>query len=158
MDDKVQQWSKQLIYLAGICQILPTHDAGLIKQIVEDTMAKLSGINMQKQKLWFKKILLVFDDADHMDQLDASAGKREWVGPRSRVIITTKDKHLLVKHGVEKKYRMRTLSENESMHSRFNILTSNFEELSAQLIKYARCWTPLRSESFRQFLLWKRFG
>ncbi|PHU12238.1 hypothetical protein BC332_19168 [Capsicum chinense] len=78
------------------------------------TLARIIyGINMQKQKLWFKKILLVFDDADHMDQLDASAGKRGWVGPRSRVIITTKDKHLLVKHGVEKKYRMRTLSENE---------------------------------------------
>lgn len=66
------------------------------------------GANMQIQRLQYKKVLLVLDDVDHIDQLDALAGKREWFGLGSRVIITTKDKHLLVKNEVEKIYRMTT--------------------------------------------------
>ncbi|KAM3321433.1 hypothetical protein P3S67_008635 [Capsicum chacoense] len=100
------------------------------------------GANVQKQRLRYKKILLVLDDVDHTDQLDALAREREWFGPGSRVIITTKDKHLLVKYEVEKIYRMKTLNEYESLqlfkqHAfRKNHPTKEFEDLSVQVIKY----------------------
>ncbi|KAH0654580.1 hypothetical protein KY289_032258 [Solanum tuberosum] len=100
------------------------------------------GANMQKQRLQYKKVLLVLDDVDHIDQLNALAGEREWFGDGSRIIITTKDKHLLVKYETEKIYRMGTLDKYESLqlfkqHAfKKNHPTKEFEDLSAQVIEH----------------------
>ncbi|XP_049388528.1 TMV resistance protein N-like [Solanum stenotomum] len=100
------------------------------------------GANMQKQRLRYKKVLLVLDDVDHIEQLDAFAGEREWFGDGSRIIITTKDKHLLVKYETEKIYRMGTLDKYESLqlfkqHAfKKNHPTKEFEDLSAQVIEH----------------------
>ncbi|TMW85557.1 hypothetical protein EJD97_022960 [Solanum chilense] len=100
------------------------------------------GVNMQIQRLQHKKVLLVLDDVDHVDQLDALARKREWFGHGSRVIITTKDKHLLVEHEVEKIYRMTTLDEYESLQLfklyafKKNRLMDEFKNVSAQIIRH----------------------
>nr|XP_009781508.1 PREDICTED: TMV resistance protein N-like [Nicotiana sylvestris]XP_016448320.1 PREDICTED: TMV resistance protein N-like [Nicotiana tabacum] len=115
------------------------------------------GANMQKQRLPCKKVLLVLDDVDRIDQLDALAGERDWFGPGSRVIITTKDKHLLVKHRVEKIYRMRTLSEYESLqlfkrHAfKKRHPTKEFDDLSAQVIKHT-AGLPLALKVLGSFL------
>ncbi|WVZ16310.1 hypothetical protein V8G54_009292 [Vigna mungo] len=42
-----------------------------------------------------KKVLLVLDDVSDKRQLENLAEKREWFGPGSRLIITTRDEHLL---------------------------------------------------------------
>ncbi|KAF3620821.1 hypothetical protein T459_24528 [Capsicum annuum] len=100
------------------------------------------GANVQKLRLRYKKILLVLDDVDHTDQLDALAGESEWFGPGCRVIITTKNKHLIIKYEVEKIYRMSSLNEDESLqlfkqHAfRKNQPTEEFADLSAQVIKF----------------------
>ncbi|WMV39406.1 hypothetical protein MTR67_032791 [Solanum verrucosum] len=100
------------------------------------------GAKMQKQRIRYKKVLLVLDDVDHIDQLDALAGEREWFGDGSRIIITTKDKHLLVKYETEKIYRMGTLDKYESLqlfkqHAfKKNHLTKEFEDLSTQVIEH----------------------
>ncbi|KAH0653835.1 hypothetical protein KY289_031513 [Solanum tuberosum] len=55
------------------------------------------GADMLKQRLRYKKVLdLVLDDVDHIEQLDALAREREWFGDGSRIIITTKENHLIV--------------------------------------------------------------
>ncbi|XP_060196142.1 disease resistance protein Roq1-like isoform X2 [Lycium barbarum] len=115
------------------------------------------GVNMQKHRLRYKKVLLVLDDVNHIDHLDVLAGKREWFGPGSRIIITTKDKHLLVKHDVEKMYKMRTLHEDESLQLfkqyafKKNHPTKKFEDLSAQVIKYT-AGLPLALKVLGSFL------
>ncbi|XP_059276476.1 TMV resistance protein N-like [Lycium ferocissimum] len=115
------------------------------------------GANMQKQRLQRKKVLVVLDDVDHIDQLYALAGEREWFGPGSRVIITTKDKHLLVKHEVEKIYRMRALNEDESLQL-FKLYAfkkiyhkKEFMDLSAQVIRYT-AGLPLALKVLGSFL------
>ncbi|KAM3215710.1 TMV resistance protein N [Capsicum annuum] len=115
------------------------------------------GVNMQKHRLRYKKVLLVLDDVDHIDHLDVLAGKREWFGPGSRIIITTKDKHLLVKHDVEKMYKMRTLNEEESLQLfkqyafKKNRPTKKFERISAEVIKYT-AGLPLALKVLGSFL------
>ncbi|MED6197208.1 hypothetical protein PIB30_054477 [Stylosanthes scabra] len=61
-----------------------------------------------------KKVLLVLDDIDDRRQLQAVAGKLEWFGPGSRVIITTRDTHLLKCHGVRDTYEVHDLNKDDS--------------------------------------------
>ncbi|KAG5036963.1 hypothetical protein JHK86_017803 [Glycine max] len=62
-----------------------------------------------------KKVLLVLDDVSELSQLENLAGKQEWFGPGSRVIITTRDKHLLKTHGVHLTCKARALAQNEAL-------------------------------------------
>ncbi|XP_024026000.1 TMV resistance protein N [Morus notabilis] len=53
------------------------------------------GINMIKTRLRSKRVLVVLDDVEKLDQLNALARRREWFGSGSRIIITTRDANLL---------------------------------------------------------------
>lgn len=53
------------------------------------------GINMIKTRLRNKRVLVVLDDVEKLDQLNALARRREWFGPGSRIVITTRDAKLL---------------------------------------------------------------
>ncbi|KAK2977675.1 hypothetical protein RJ640_029387, partial [Escallonia rubra] len=53
------------------------------------------GIVRNKEALCCRKVLVVLDDVEQVDQLDAVLGMRDWLYPGSKVIITTRRKHLL---------------------------------------------------------------
>jgi hypothetical protein len=76
------------------------------------------GIPLIKETLHKKKVLLVLDDVDKLMQLQVIAGSSDWFGLGSRVIITTQDKDLLARHGVEFKrtYEVEELSEKEALN------------------------------------------
>ncbi|KAL3499787.1 hypothetical protein ACH5RR_038880 [Cinchona calisaya] len=114
------------------------------------------GSNMMKRRLCYKKVLIVLDDIDHQDQLEALTGKSDWFGAGSRVIITTKDKHLLVKHQVDRMYKVELLNEYESIQlfswTAFkNYPAKDYEELSTQIVHYAGC-LPLAVKVLGSFL------
>ncbi|XP_056164863.1 TMV resistance protein N-like [Syzygium oleosum] len=75
------------------------------------------GINLIQDRLCHKKVLLVLDDVDDRKQLNALAGEREWFGKGSRIIITTRDNHLLTFHGIDKDhiYEVKTLANQEAL-------------------------------------------
>ncbi|KAF8029242.1 hypothetical protein BT93_E1800 [Corymbia citriodora subsp. variegata] len=60
-----------------------------------------AGTNLIRERLRHKKILLILDDVDDLRQLNALAGDGEWFGNGSRIIITTRDKHLLTCHDID---------------------------------------------------------
>ena len=62
-----------------------------------------------------KKLLLVIDDVNHVKQLHAICGSREWFGKGSRIIITTRDLRLLKAFQVDHVYTMRIFSYHESL-------------------------------------------
>ena len=53
------------------------------------------GINVIKERLSSKKILLILDDVDKLGQVENFLGKCDWLANGSRVIITTRDRHVL---------------------------------------------------------------
>ncbi|XP_065623750.1 disease resistance protein RPV1 isoform X2 [Quercus suber] len=71
----------------------------LLSEILGDKEIKVrsifEGINVIKQRLSRKKFLLVLDDVDKLDQIDNFLGECDWLANGSRVIITTRDKHVL---------------------------------------------------------------
>lgn len=115
------------------------------------------GINMIKNRLRRKRILLVLDDVDHLDQLKLLVGSCEWFGPGSRIIITTRDKHLLNVHRVDAVYEVKELDHKEaiqlfSRHAfKQNIPPKNYEDLSNCVINYAK-GLPLALKVLGSFL------
>ena len=70
-------------------------------------------IHMIKDRLCFKKVLLVLDDVDDLNQLEALAGDHNWFGLGSRIIVTTRDKHLLEVHEMDALYEAKKLDHKE---------------------------------------------
>ncbi|ESW24548.1 hypothetical protein PHAVU_004G139800 [Phaseolus vulgaris] len=73
------------------------------------------GISVIQQRLCRKKVLLILDDVDNRKQLQAFAGRSDWFGPGSRIIITTRDEQLLKSHEVGRTYEVEELNENDSL-------------------------------------------
>jgi hypothetical protein len=82
----------------------------------KDLLCSLNkGISIIKSRLRRKKILLILDDVDSLQQLNALAGGLDWFGSGSRVIITTRDKHLLHAYGIERVYEVEGLKHEEAL-------------------------------------------
>lgn len=73
------------------------------------------GIMLIKERLGTRKSLIVLDDLDHLGQLDALAGERNWFGAGSRVILTTRDKRILKDLKVEEWYMVKELNNENSL-------------------------------------------
>ncbi|KAL2967731.1 hypothetical protein AAZX31_16G191500 [Glycine max] len=73
------------------------------------------GTSMIQHRLQRKKVLLILDDVNKHEQLKAIVGKPDWFGPGSRVIVTTRDKHLLKYHGVERTYEVEILNHDAAL-------------------------------------------
>uniref|UniRef100_A0A0R0FT79 TIR domain-containing protein n=1 Tax=Glycine max TaxID=3847 RepID=A0A0R0FT79_SOYBN len=73
------------------------------------------GASMIQHRLQRKKVLLILDDVDKREQLKAIVGRPDWFGPCSRVIITTRDKHLLKYHEVERTYEVKVLNQSAAL-------------------------------------------
>nr|WIL60022.1 nodulation protein [Melilotus officinalis] len=101
------------------------------------------GIPIIKQRLRQKKVLLILDDVDKLKQLRALVGEPGWLGPGSRVIITTRDKHLLSCHGIKRIYELEFLNQEEALELfRWMTLKSNkvdprYNYILYRAVKYA---------------------
>ncbi|GJX61853.1 NB-ARC domains-containing protein [Tanacetum coccineum] len=101
----------------------------LQRQIIEDMTKedlKISsageGSNAMKKIMLSKKVLLILDDVHERDHLEALAGSHGWFGSGSLILITGKDRQLLIAHGVEKVYDVELLHDDEAMEL-FNLKT-----------------------------------
>ncbi|XP_039687532.1 disease resistance protein RUN1 isoform X2 [Medicago truncatula] len=73
------------------------------------------GMSMIKARLKRKKVLLILDNVDKVQQLRALVGAPDWFGFGSKIIITTRDKHLLATHGIVKVYEVRQLKDEKAL-------------------------------------------
>ncbi|XP_018825308.2 TMV resistance protein N-like isoform X2 [Juglans regia] len=102
------------------------------------------GYRMRKKMLSNKRVFIVLDDVASDEQLTALAGDRKWFGPGSRVIITSRDSHLLKRHGVNVIYKVEQLQEDEALQlfslSAFDKThpPKNYKDLSMDFVNYAQ--------------------
>ncbi|KAK9937715.1 hypothetical protein M0R45_014487 [Rubus argutus] len=124
----------------------------LQKRLLEETLGgknlKLNsvdrGISVIKQNLSSKKVLLILDDVNQLDQLKKLAGAESWFGHGSKVIITTRDRGLLTRHGIELIYKVKKLDYQQALElfslNAFGMSAppDDYLELSKHAIAYAQ--------------------
>jgi len=91
----------------------------LLFDICKETTTKIQSIEAGKitlkDKLYGKRVLLVLDDVSTLDQLNVLCECRQWFGSGSRIIITTRDMHVLRGNRVDQVYTMKEMDECESI-------------------------------------------
>ncbi|XP_028763068.1 TMV resistance protein N-like [Neltuma alba] len=131
--------------------------AGISRERITRLQHNGLGKNVMKERLCHKRALLVLDDVDKSVQISTLCGSREWFAPGSRIIITTRDKHLLDLLQVDKVYNMKELEDFESLElfswhafKQVNPI-ENYVELSKRVIAYSR-GLPLALEVLGSYL------
>ena len=118
------------------------------------------GVLMMKKMLHNKKILLVLDDVTELDQLEKLAGEHCWFGSSSRIIITTRDKHLLVLHEAKEIYEVEVLNHEEALQLfslkalKMDHPPEDYGKLSQAFVNYSK-GLPLALEVLGSFLFGK---
>ncbi|CAA0331925.1 unnamed protein product [Arabidopsis thaliana] len=102
-------------------------ESHLHKEFVDN----IKGENSSKQSLKKQKVLLVADDVDKLEQLDALAGDFNGFGPGSVVIITTKDKQLLISYGIQLVYEAEFLTFQKFCRSFRSLAFKKRDDISA---------------------------
>ncbi|KAK1436895.1 hypothetical protein QVD17_02679 [Tagetes erecta] len=129
--------------------------AVLKKEVAVYSVAE--GKHMIKTMLCSRNVLIVLDDVNNLDQLNALAGSRNWFGSGSRIIITTRDEHLLKTHKIDEVCNVRLLSNAEAIRL-FNRHAYNennpiedYQTLSLRVVSYA-AGLPLALKVLGSFL------
>ncbi|XP_042519790.1 disease resistance protein RUN1-like [Macadamia integrifolia] len=114
---------------------------------------------MIEQSLCKKKVLVILDDVDSQEQVDALAGALNWFGQGSRVIITTRDEHILNVAKVDKDriYRPQELDYKQSLQL-FSLHTFSRDQLHEDYLQLSHdvaCYSgglPLTLEVLGSYL------
>ncbi|XP_048432601.1 LOW QUALITY PROTEIN: disease resistance protein RPV1-like [Pyrus x bretschneideri] len=100
----------------------------IISEILMETIVNVwdvfKGCDVIRTRLRHRRVLLILDDVDQSELLENLAAKHDWFGSGSRIIITTRDEHLLLRHGVDQIYEAK--------------------ELASRLISYVFSWKAFR--------------
>ncbi|PPR85145.1 hypothetical protein GOBAR_AA35548 [Gossypium barbadense] len=102
------------------------------------------GSTIISHRLSHKKVLVVLDNVDNMQHLKCLVGRHDWFGLGSRIIVTTRDEHLLRCCRVDDVYMPTTLNPKDALQL-FNLKAfhsdmvpkDDFIELSEYVIDYA---------------------
>ena len=142
-------------YLENLRERLGTNDGvielqeTLLFEILWDTNLKVGnkskGIHMIKKRLSFMRILLVLDDVDKWIQIENLLGRCDWFDSGSKIIITTRDKHLVATlRKCCSTYAVNELDQDEalellSMHAfQSNKPKDDYLELVDRVIQYVK--------------------
>ncbi|CAL5329911.1 unnamed protein product [Camellia sinensis] len=91
----------------------------LLRDILKGKKQKISsvdeGIMKIKDAICCKKVFVVLDDVDQLDQLNSVFGMRGWLYPGSKIIITTRNERLLKAYEACKMFKVNELDSKESL-------------------------------------------
>ncbi|XP_039682633.1 disease resistance protein RPV1 isoform X2 [Medicago truncatula] len=154
-------------FLANVREVWeqPTKQVDLQEQLLSDifrgTTTKIQSIDsgkiILKDRLCHKRILIVLDDVNELEQLDALCGSRNWFGLGSRIIITTRNMHILRGDRVDEIYSNKKMDDSESLelfiwHAFKQVSPkAEFVEISRNAVMYS-AGLPLALEVLGRYL------
>lgn len=133
----------------------------LLLDILKEERLKVTtadeGITMIRKRLRHKKVLVIIDNVDDSCQLKYLVGSLDWFGSGSRIIITTRDENLLIKHEVSVIYKVEPLKNDQSIqlfcwHAFKNTQPlEDYKDMCKQFVAYGS-GIPLAIELLGSFL------
>nr|XP_023893288.1 TMV resistance protein N-like [Quercus suber] len=137
----------------------------MLDQILGESDTKIwdvyHGVDTIKRRLCQKKVLLVLDDVNQMGQLQKLAGEDGWFGLGSWIILTTRDKQVLVGHRVRQIYELNGLNNSDAsklfcLHAfKMELPKKDYMQLSQEVLEYAK-GLPLALVTLGSFLVERR--
>ncbi|WKA11081.1 hypothetical protein VitviT2T_028613 [Vitis vinifera] len=119
----------------------------LLHDILKEKGFKISnideGVTMIKRCLNSKRVLVILDDVDDLKQLKHLAQKKDWFNAKSTIIITSRDKQVLTRYGVDTPYEVQKFDKKEAIELfslwafQENLPKEAYENLSYNMIEYA---------------------
>ncbi|KAL1362168.1 hypothetical protein HN51_010443 [Arachis hypogaea] len=99
--------------------------------------------NLIQTRLRRRKVLIVLDNVDERIQLEKLAIKRKRLGRGSRIIIVSRDEHLLREHGVDEVFKVPFLNDENALQLfcrtafKCNHIAKDYESLTDSALEYA---------------------
>ncbi|AES65465.2 putative TIR domain, winged helix-turn-helix DNA-binding domain-containing protein [Medicago truncatula] len=155
-------------FIDDVSKIYRLHDGPLEaqKQIIFQTLGiehhqicnRYSATYLIRHRLCHERALLILDNVDQVEQLEKIDVHLEWLGAGSRIIIISRDEHILKKYGVDVVYKVPLLNWRDSYklfcRKAFkveNIIMSNYQNLANEILRYAN-GLPLAIKVMGSFL------
>ncbi|CAH2072480.1 unnamed protein product [Thlaspi arvense] len=76
---------------------------------------RINHLGVAEERLNSRKVFIVLDDVDHLEQLEALANEPRWFGAGSRIVVTTEHKHLFKVHDINHIYEVDFPSWSEAL-------------------------------------------
>jgi hypothetical protein len=98
---------------------------------------------MIRSRLCHVKSLIILDNVDEVEQLEKLAVSREWLGAGSRIIIISRDEHILKEYGVDVVYKVPLLNMEKSFQLlsqkafKLDHIMSSYDQLALNILQYA---------------------
>ncbi|MED6188944.1 hypothetical protein PIB30_090826 [Stylosanthes scabra] len=99
--------------------------------------------NLIQTRLCHRKVLMVLDNVENGIQLEKLGLKREFLGRGSRIIIISRDEHMLREYGVDGVYKVQLLNYENSLQLfsrkafKSNHVAKDYESLTKSALRYA---------------------
>lgn len=86
-----------------------------LSELLDQHGLRIRHLGAIKERLKNHKVLVVLDDVDNIEQLQALAKETQWFGNKSRIIVTTRNKQLLISHNISHVYKVAFPTREEAL-------------------------------------------
>ena len=145
--DKIHNQFEACSFLENVKEVSEAHGLETLQEQLLCDISKgalrvrdvTRGIQVIRNILRDKKVLIVVDDASEKRQLEALVGK-SWFGPRSRIIVTTEDECLLKSYEIHTICKVDKLNNEEAqqLFSHKAHCENDFVDLGNDFVTYAQ--------------------
>nr|WIL60000.1 nodulation protein [Melilotus officinalis] len=165
--DEISHQFGACCFIDDVSKMFRLHDGPLDvqKQILHQTLGEehhqicnlSTASNLIRRRLCRQRVLMIFDNVDKVEQLAKIGVCREWLGGGSKIIIISRDEHILKNYGVDEVYKVPLLDEINSLRllcqKAFKVdhILSSYEGLVNGVLHYAK-GLPLAIEVLGSFL------
>lgn len=118
---------------------------------------------MIQNRLHRVKALIILDNVDQVEQLEKLSVSREWLGAGSRVIVISRDEHILNEYGVDIVYKVPLLSQTDSLRLfsqkafKLDRILTSYDELAFKILYHAN-GLPLAIKVLGSFLFGRKIS